>query len=190
MWSGENPIKKIKLPRLNNKRKRFFSKEEAAELLEALAKRSTQLRDMAFLSLMTGMRAGEIFNLKWEHIDIENRIIRVLESRSGGARKVHINTDVIEMLSSYRTKNLGNYLFKNRNGLKAVQVSKVFRSVVNRLGFNDGVEDRRDRLTFHSLRHTFASWLAIKGTPILTIKELLGHKTLTMTERYAHLIPD
>lgn len=57
-------------------------------------------------------------------------------------------------------------------------------------GFNKGVEDPRQRVVFHTLRHTFASWLAIQGTPILTIKELLGHKTLAMTGRYAHLIPD
>jgi len=56
--------------------------------------------------------------------------------------------------------------------------------------FNKGVTDPRQKITFHTLRHTFASWLAIQGTHILTIKELLGHQTLAMTERYSHLIPE
>ena len=61
---------------------------------------------------------------------------------------------------------------------------------INKLDFNDGITDSRDKVVFHTLRHTFASWLAIQGTPIYTIKELMGHKTLAMTERYSHLIPD
>jgi len=56
--------------------------------------------------------------------------------------------------------------------------------------FNNGVTDPRQKVTFHTLRHTFASWLAMQGTPILTIKELLGHQSLAMTERYSHLSPD
>ena len=57
------------------------------------------------------------------------------------------------------------------------------------LGLNDGVEDRRHRLSFHSFRHTCASRLAIAGVPLYTIKEILGHHSITMTERYAHLMP-
>jgi len=61
---------------------------------------------------------------------------------------------------------------------------------VDSIGLNDGVDDPRQRVVFHTLRHTFASWLAMSGTDIYTIKELMRHKTLTMTMRYAHLIPD
>ena len=81
-------------------------------------------------------------------------------------------------------------VYKTRNGNRIRQVSNAFASAVDRLGFNDGVEDAQNKLVFHSLRHTFASWLALQGTPILTIKELLGHKDIKMTMRYAHLIPD
>ncbi len=56
--------------------------------------------------------------------------------------------------------------------------------------FNSGVTDPRQRVCFHTLRHTFASWLAIQGEPLLAINELLGHKTLVMTMMYAHLMPD
>jgi integrase len=58
------------------------------------------------------------------------------------------------------------------------------------LKFNEGITDKRQKLVFHSLRHTFASWLAMQGTPIYTIAQLMGHKSITMSERYAHLSPD
>jgi len=58
------------------------------------------------------------------------------------------------------------------------------------LGFNNGVADPRQRAVFHTLRHTFASWLAIQGIPIYTIAKLMGHKSIAMSERYSHLSPD
>jgi site-specific recombinase XerD len=58
------------------------------------------------------------------------------------------------------------------------------------LGFNDGVEDTRYRVVFHTLRHTFGSWLAIRGESLQTIKELMGHRRISQTQRYAHLSPD
>jgi integrase len=60
---------------------------------------------------------------------------------------------------------------------------------VGKLGFNEGITDVRNKVVFHTLRHTFASWLAISGTPIFTIKKSLGHKDIKMTMRYSHLLP-
>jgi integrase len=69
-------------------------------------------------------------------------------------------------------------------------VSKTFERVVEDLGLNRGVDDARDKVVFHSLRHTFCSWLAINGEPLRVIQELAGHKSIAMTERYSHLSPD
>ena len=98
---------------------------------------------------------------------------------------------VREMLKARLPENLNDLIFKDRwhkGQIKAV--SNTFENAVTELGFNKGVEDQRQKVVFHTLRHTFGSWLAIQGTPILTIKELMGHKSLSMTERYAHLTPD
>jgi integrase len=73
---------------------------------------------------------------------------------------------------------------------EARDISKSFAALVRKLGMNEGATDRRNQIVFHTLRHTFASWLAMAGTDILRIKTLMRHKTLAMTERYAHLIPD
>jgi len=190
LWHGENPVKKVKMPRLNNQRVRFLSYEEANLLLDHLGKISPQVRDMALLSLHSGLRAGEIFNLRWQDIDPENGLIHVSDPKSGRSRKAFMTETVKRMFDSKQRGNPDELVFKNRKGEKITEISKTFSKVVKHLGFNDGVTDPRQRVTFHTLRHTFASWLAIQGTPILTIKELLGHQTLAMTERYSHLIPD
>jgi integrase len=81
-------------------------------------------------------------------------------------------------------------LFPSKTGNQAQWLSKSFRIAVEALGFNKGITDPRERVTFHTLRHTFASWAVIVGVPLYTVGKALGHKTLTMTQRYAHLAPD
>jgi len=190
MWSGENPIKKIKLPKLNNRRERFLSPEEAHALLAKLKNTSIQLYNMALLSLHTGMRAGEIFSLKWGHIDVENGLIHIADPKSSRARKCFMTTSIKELFLSLEPREPSDFCFYSRIGGPVKEVSHAFDRAVKRLGFNNGITDARQKVTFHTLRHTFASWLALEGKPILTIKELLGHQSLAMTERYSHLTPD
>ena len=75
-------------------------------------------------------------------------------------------------------------------GAERSHLSAQFAKLVGELGFNDGIEDTRHKIVFHSLRHTFASWLALAGTDIYRIKTLMRHRNIQMTMRYAHLIPD
>ncbi len=192
LWTGENPIKRVAIPdKLNNKRERFLSRQEADALLAELGRVSPQLKDMALLSLHTGMRAGEIFALRWGNIHFESGIINIADSKSGEAQKVYMTSLVKEMLLGRAKNNPPHELvFRNRKGGQIQEVSDAYERAVKRLKLNEGVTDSRQKVCFHTLRHTFASWLALEGTPILTIKELLRHSSLTMTERYAHLIPD
>ncbi len=80
-------------------------------------------------------------------------------------------------------------VFPSRNGKKRKQISKTFDRTIKELGLNNGVRDRRQKLTFHSCRHTCASWLVQAGVPLFTVKEILGHSTIALTERYSHLAP-
>jgi len=189
-YEGENPIKGVKIPNAQNGRIRFLSYEEARKLLEALKKVSLQVHDMALIGLHTGMRAGEIFNMKNYDIDLENGIIDIPDSKNKQSRKAFMTEGVKAILRERAKGKPMEYVFKSSKGGKVMEVSDSYSRVVERLGFNEGIKDRRYKITFHSLRHTFASWLALQGEPILTIKELLGHKTLEMTLRYAHLVPD
>lgn len=191
LWHGENPVRKVNLPRLNNKRERFLSIKEAERLLAELNKVSPMQCEIALLGLHTGMRAGEIFALRWNHLNFEHGMIHIADPKSGKARKAFMTSTVREMLQGKlpERKSLEDLVFHSK-GRQFKKVSRTFERAVIKLGFNKGIADTRQKVCFHTLRHTFASMLVIQGTPILTIKELLGHSSLEVTERYAHMIPD
>ncbi len=202
LWKGENPLKKVKLPNPNNQRERYLEPEEAEKILEELGKISPQWRDIAFLSLSTGMRPGEIFDLKWRDLNFADDIIYILNPKSGRSEKVYLNEHIEKMFKARKDKieaqkekteefNLDQHVFQIRRkvGGKITEVSDTFQRVVDALGFNKGVNDRRQKITFYTCRHTFASWLALEGVPILTIQKLMRHSNITMTMRYAHLSP-
>jgi len=197
MYEGVNPVtvtareNKKFLKISDNKRERFLEREEAVRLLKTLPLKSQQLHDICLLGLYTGMRMGEIFNLRQKDIDIENEVIHIKETKAGEGRKAYMTPPIKKMFKRIATKgHLGNELiFLDRKGKKIIGISNTFDRVVEKLGFNKGVTDSRDKVVAHTLRHTFASWLAMAGEPILTIKNLMGHSDLNMTMRYAHLSP-
>jgi len=191
LYKGENPVIGVKMPIIQNRRERFLSRSEAETILKALLVKSGRLHDMALLSLHCGLRAGEVFNIRGQDLDFENGLINISDPKNNIARKAFMTTAVKEMLKARPVKSPDDLLFMDKkHGKKIKDVSQTFRRVINDLELNAGVEDRRQKITFHTLRHTFASWLALQGETTLTIKELLGHKTLAMAERYSHLIPD
>ena len=187
-----NPIAKVKLPKLNNKRLRFLSHEEAASLLNELTTRSDQVYLQALLSLQCGLRFGEIAGLTWDDLDFENEIIHIRSSKSGESHQAFMTNEVKNNFLKRKKDKFKktDLLLPDQNGKRQTKISHAFHRTVDRLGFNNGINDKIQHVVFHTLRHTFASWLAINGTPLYTIKELMGHKTLAMTERYAHLFPD
>ena len=194
LFSGGNPVSRVKMPKKDNRRVRFLTREEAKALLDELKKRSIQVYEMAFLSLYTGMRFGEIANLTWQDIDFKNGIINIKDPKNNTTRQAYITENIREILQGRYNREkptkTSKSVFKNSDGKNVFKIIRVFKMAVDAVGLNKDISDPRDKVVFHTLRHTFASWLAIQGTPIYTIKELLGHKSLTMTERYSHLIPD
>ena len=191
LFQGTNPIRKIKLPKLDNKRVRFLTHKEADDLLTALQEKSKDVHNLAYLALHTGLRFGEIASLTVGDIDFTNNIVQVKDAKAG-SRQAYMTEEVKNMLLDRlpaETK-MSNLVFPNTQGGTLKRMDKIFKETVDEIGLNNEVTSKSQRAVFHSLRHTFASWLAINGTPLYTIKELMGHKTLTMTERYAHLIPD
>ncbi len=191
-FKGENPVKKINIPKEDNRRVRFLSKDEVILLLSECKKKSGKMYEVVLLSVSTGLRAGEIANLKWQDIDLENKMIAVKDTKNNMNRIAYMTEKIYAIFKDKKACSPDDYIFTDMTGKKPKNIARTisFRKITKQLGFNDGITDRRNKVVFHTLRHTFASWLAISGVPIYTIKELMGHKTIAMTERYAHLIPD
>lgn len=187
--SGDSPTKSVKVPKIDNRRVRFLSHKEAETLLTALKNADRRTHDMALLSLQTGLRFGEISALKWSHVDTERGIIRVMDAKGGQGRAAFMTEQVKAMFEAMKRRGPEDFVFTKEGGGQLKDAPKVFAEVVAGLELNKGITDRRQRVTFHTLRHTFASWHAMAGTDIYTLKELLGHSVIAMTERYSHLSP-
>ncbi len=201
LYQGDNPVKNVKKPTVQNARNRFLSMKEVDLLLVSLKRNhhikdkcveleDPKLHDMALISLHTGARAGEIFNLKGADVDLQNDLLVFRDTKNKETRYAPMTEAVKNVLKKRVPDDLSAYVFTGRDGKKITEVSNAFQRVVDDMGLNKGVTDPRQRVVFHTLRHTFASWLAIQGTPIYTIAKLMGHKSISMSERYAHLSPD
>lgn len=169
----DNPAKKVKLLREPPGRLRYLEKEEIKKLIELCA---PHLKPIVIIALNTGMRRGEILNLKWRDINLRDKNILIHDSKSHSSRIIPMNETVVQALKSI-TKD-GEYIF-TWDGNKIGDIKRAFKNTLNRAG----IEDFR----FHDLRHTFAPHLAMSGYNLKTIQELLEHKDIKMTFRYAHL---
>ena len=191
LYSGTVPTDGLKMPRADNARIRYLTPDEAERLLDALKTRSPSWWRMAMISLHTGMRIGEILSLRGSDINLPSRVVHVRDAKAG-TRMAHMTDAVAPVFEDVMPATPDGLLFCSREGkpLRVTDTSNTFAKVIKALGFNDGLTDRRQKVVFHTLRHTFCSWLAIRGVPLYTIGELVGHSSLEMTKRYSHLCPD
>jgi integrase len=140
--------------------------------------------------LYTGARFGEIVDLTWSNINFETNMIYFKSTKNGNARWISMHKLVRKVVLELIKQKKSNFIFLNTLGEKLNRLSKTWQIVVDNVIDGNINADPKQRITIHSLRHTHASWLAMRGLDILHIKEQLGHKTLDMTMRYAHLIPN
>ena len=178
----------FRMPNLDNKRLRFLTPEECRNLLNALKKTSPQTFYMAQLSLKTGMRATEIFRLQWADVDAISGCLYI-RAKGGQREVVSAPREVIEMLLALPKVDGSPYCFPLPDGRIRKQTPATFRRIVERLGMQ-APKDSPYHISFHVFRHTFASWLAQSGQVTLhELMHLMRHRSIEMTQRYAHLIP-
>jgi integrase len=168
-----NPARLVRQKKENNARVRWLTDREETALRKVIPLDHLPEFETA---LHTGMRCGEQYGMEWEYIDFKNRVITIPKSKSGDCRHVRMNSRVATILSALKDTSLGT--------------GRVFGLQSPRYWFEPAVEAAGLKdFTWHCLRHTFASRLAMAGVDIRTVQELMGHKSITMTMRYAHLAP-
>lgn len=178
-FDGSNPVKEVKFFKEENHKLNYLEVEEIRRLI--LASQGA-IKPVVIVALNTGMRRGEILNLKWQDIDFKQGIIELLKTKSGKKRMIPMNEDVKNILISVRKNPNSPYIFCNRNGEPLKDVRTAFATALRRAGVK--------RIRFHDLRHTFASQLVMSGADLNTVRELLGHSDLKTTLIYAHLSKD
>ncbi len=184
--SENNPVKQVELFKEDNRRLRYLEKEEIPKLIESCTER---LKPIVTLAIFTGMRRGEIYKLKWHDIDFRNGIIHLYDTKNHTKREVFINDTIKSVFIKVKKHPEGPYVFCHKNGKPYYNLRKSFLHALKKSGILTK-SDSKSKFVFHDLRHTFASQLAMAGVDLNTIRELMGHKSIEMTKRYAHLSQD
>jgi len=211
-----NPIQKVKLDRVDSNQKvRYFETEEESRLRKALSDRDAELKaarergnewrdervydplpllsgaygdhlsPLVLISINTGIRQGELFNLTWDDININKKFLTVVGggAKSGKTRHIPLNDEAISVFKQWRDQAEGTgYVFPGKTGERLNNVKKAWKNLLESADIKN--------FRWHDMRHHFASRLVMAGVNIYTVKDLLGHASIQMTERYSHLSPD
>jgi integrase len=207
LFIGANPAKSIEKLSAKNDRTRYLTKEEMKSLMEAV-KGNDILYLFTFIALTTGGRLNAICSLKVQDIDFSHSIINLYDDKNKERYKVFLKNDeyFIDLLKE-QIKNmsptdliLGDKTVVGHKRYIQREMSKIFKELFNKQVSKREKEDSEDKnlkakarlnkVVVHTLRHTFASQLVIAGTPIYTVQNLMNHKDIKMTMRYAKLAPD
>ena len=192
VFNGANPVDKIKILKADNTREKYLTLDEIKKL-ENEIQDDEQLYLFVKLALCTGARVGTVVKIRKKDINIHTKSIHLRDFKNGTTYKGFITDEIVKLLEP----RLDEIDFEDEvlNYKNSTNLSKAFgdklRPIFNKL-FNSHLDknDRKNRTVVHTLRHTFASHLAINSTPIYTIQKLLNHKDIKMTMRYAKLAPD
>lgn len=189
-WDIPNPVlgRRLKAP---EGRVRWITRMEAEALIKAAESepRAPHLADFVRLALHTGCRRDEMLRMEWSRVDLQGRLLHLEghHTKAGRRRSVPLNETARAAIlnrARFRAQYCPDspWLFCHEDGSRIGCIKHSFATACRRAG----IEDFR----IHDLRHTCAAWLVTSGVPLSEIRDLLGHASVTMTERYAHLAPE
>lgn len=179
MFHGENPCNRIKVPKYDNRVNSILSAEQVITLTDHLISWNNRRAALVILfALYSGRRKGEILSLTWSDIDWENSAINCRDTKNGDSLSFPVNQKCLDVLHEARSLMISDLVFPCSTG-KYFHIDKTWQTLRKKLKLS---------IRFHDLRHTYASHLASSGqVDIYTLKTLLGHKDIKLTERYSHL---
>jgi integrase len=179
-----NPFAKSRQVRVEDTAPAYLSKQDFQTLLIAI--KEEWLREIVIFAVLTGLRRGEIINLRWENVNLQSKLINIQSSgtfftKQGKRRTIPMNDVLFHLLSVKAVRATCEYIFNLRGKrINPEHASKKLKQYLTDIGLNEN-------LHFHSLRHTFASWLVQDGESLYIVQKLLGHSSLRVTEKYSHL---
>jgi len=181
-WLEDSPVRKVKKPKESRGRVRFLDDDERVRLLQASRESgNSYLHVCIILALSTGMRKAELMGLRWPDVNLKEQFIILHKTKNGERRRVPLAGYGLELLKKHsKVRRLdSDFLFPSAALNKPVDLRKPFENALREAEIND--------FRWHDLRHCTASYLAMNGASLAEIAEVLGHKTLQMVKRYAHL---
>jgi integrase len=182
-WNGANPCRGIRRMKGEGERLRFLDAAERGRLFAACkASKYPRLYALVLMAMLTGARRGELLALTWRDVDLSRGVARLGRTKNGDRRTLGLLPQVVQALSPFASSDPARFVFGSvRSRQKSpASIDTAWRAAVARAQIRD--------FRFHDLRHCCASYLAQAGKPINVIADVLGHRKLDMTRRYAHLI--
>lgn len=176
---SSNPARLVRQRKESSGRLRFLSREEYTRLCAIVKAKYPQHLPALIVSVNTGMRFGEQFSTTWVQFHEDRRCIELSKTKNGSARTVHLNSVALDAVKSIRPAKPKPFDLIFPHDQKVYDVRSWFPEALKEAHISD--------YTWHGNRHTFCSWLAMAGATIKEIQEAAGHKTITMSARYAHL---
>jgi len=177
-----SPFRKFTMPKVRATKTRFLSPEEEERLLEALGESHA---GWARLAILTGLRRAEQFTLKWADVHDEQSFLALPTTKTGGVQYVHLSREAKQILETLAHGNPSVWVFPSQNPDTPIDPNNFYRRVFQPAARKAKLED----MTWHTLRHTFASRLAMSGQTESTIAASLRHSGTALVARYAHLSP-
>lgn len=191
---NKNPMWSVKKLKENNYKTRVLMPDEEERLFKEIERgyevvgrdRKKKkiypyiyLKNIIICALQTGMRKSEILKLKWSNIDFDYEYIELLETKSGKSRKIPISSKLMKIFKKILTTSNSEYVFVNPStNSNYIDIHRSFETVLKNAEINN--------FRFHDLRHTAATRMLEKGADIRTVQEILGHSSVSVTERYTH----
>lgn len=185
---------KVRMPKIDNAKLRYLTPTEIIKLLAAVKKKSEIVHDQAILAVNCGLRFSEAANLQWEDVNYDTGSLSIRDSKTG-SRTVFMNDVVSDILKARQGDKTTGPIFPEKRISKKEgeedkpaqpRASKTFQRIADEL-FNKGVDDRRLRVTFHTLRHSFGTHVYENSGDLYLTQKALGHKTMVMASRYAKM---
>ncbi|MDD2390714.1 MAG: tyrosine-type recombinase/integrase [Desulfobacterales bacterium] len=181
LYAGANPCRKVKKPKLNNKKTEFLSDQELSRLMATLETWSNKMTvSIVNFAIRTGLRRGELMKLKWSDVDLVRKTVTLRDPKGQQDQTLPLSLKAVAVLHDVPKDYETEWIFYGKNGGKRTDFKGPWQRIKK-------AAELPDDFRFHGLRHHFASALVSSGIDLYTVQTLLSHKDASTTQRYAHL---